>query len=72
VVLVDGNNHQIDRINAEARKRKVEVTIEVDFIHVLCGIPHKTCYADSGIMPRVISGELDDESAVRHNYSLPR
>ncbi len=35
VVLVDGNNHQIDRIKAEARKRKVKVAIVVDFIHVL-------------------------------------
>ena len=35
VALVDGNNHQIDRIKAEARKRKVKVTILVDVIHVL-------------------------------------
>jgi hypothetical protein len=35
LVLVDGNNHQIDRIEVEARKRKVKVAILVDFIHVL-------------------------------------
>ena len=35
VTLVDGNNHQIDRIKAEARKRKVKVPIVVHFIHVL-------------------------------------
>jgi len=35
VVLVDGNNHQIDCILAEAKKRKVEVNIVIDFIHVL-------------------------------------
>ncbi len=35
VALVDGNNHQIDRIKTEARKRKVKVPIVVDFIHVL-------------------------------------
>jgi len=35
VALVDGNNHQIDRIKAEAKTRKVEVTIIVDLIHVL-------------------------------------
>jgi hypothetical protein len=35
VALVDGNNHQIDRINTEARARQVNVTIVVDFIHVL-------------------------------------
>ena len=35
VALVDGNNHQIDRIKAEAKQRKVKVTIIVDFVHVL-------------------------------------
>lgn len=35
IALVDGNNHQIDRIKAEAKKRKVKVTIIVDLIHVL-------------------------------------
>jgi len=35
VALVDGNNHQIDRIRTEARRRKVKVTIVVDVIHVL-------------------------------------
>lgn len=35
VALVDGNNHQIDRIQAEAKARDVSVTIVVDLIHVL-------------------------------------
>jgi hypothetical protein len=35
VALVDGANHQIERIKFEARKRKVTVTIVVDFVHVL-------------------------------------
>jgi len=35
VALVDGNNHQIDRIEAEADARGTEVTVLVDFIHVL-------------------------------------
>jgi hypothetical protein len=35
VALVDGNNHQIDRIRKEARKRNVKIPIVVDFIHVL-------------------------------------
>jgi len=35
VALVDGNNHQIDRIKAEARKRKVKIKIVVDVVHVL-------------------------------------
>ena len=35
VALVDGNNHQIDRIGAEATARKVTLTVLIDFIHVL-------------------------------------
>ncbi|MDP9441236.1 MAG: ISKra4 family transposase, partial [Actinomycetota bacterium] len=35
VALVDGNNHQIERIGAEAGRRGVQVSIVVDFIHVL-------------------------------------
>ena len=35
VALVDGNNHQIDRIQTEARRRRVKVQIVVDFVHVL-------------------------------------
>ena len=34
VALVDGNNHQIDRVKAESAARGVEVTIVVDLIHV--------------------------------------
>jgi len=35
VALVDGNNHQIDRIETESLERKVNVTVIIDFIHVL-------------------------------------
>lgn len=35
VALVDGNNHQIDRINAEAKNRELKVTVLVDLIHVM-------------------------------------
>jgi hypothetical protein len=35
VALVDGNQHQIDRLHAEAEQRGVEITIVVDLIHVL-------------------------------------
>jgi hypothetical protein len=35
VALVDGNNHQIQRIKAGAKARKVKVTIVVDLVHVL-------------------------------------
>jgi len=35
VALVDGNNHQIGRIQAEARARGAPVELVVDFVHVL-------------------------------------
>ena len=35
VALVDGNNHQIQRLKAGAKTRKVKITIVVDFVHVL-------------------------------------
>jgi hypothetical protein len=35
VALVDGNNHQIQRIQAEANNRGVTVAIVIDFVHVL-------------------------------------
>ena len=35
VALVDGNSHQIQRINYEAKKRGVKITIVCDFVHVL-------------------------------------
>ncbi len=35
IALVDGNNHQIGRINAEAKARSIPVAVTVDFIHVL-------------------------------------
>jgi hypothetical protein len=35
ICLLDGNAHQIERVNAEATARRVSVTIIIDFIHVL-------------------------------------
>ena len=35
VALVDGNVHQIQRIQAEAKNRHVTVVIVIDFVHVL-------------------------------------
>jgi len=35
VALVDGNRHQIDRIKAEANKRGIDITIVVNWIHVV-------------------------------------
>jgi hypothetical protein len=35
IVLVDGNNHQIDRVLAEAHAHGVKVDVIIDFVHVL-------------------------------------
>jgi hypothetical protein len=35
IALVDGNKHQIDRTHAEARARGIDMTVVVDFVHVL-------------------------------------
>ena len=35
VALVDGNNHQINRIQTEAATRGIAISIVIDFIHVL-------------------------------------
>jgi hypothetical protein len=35
IALVDGNTHQINRITAEAKQRDVEITVLIDFVHVL-------------------------------------
>ncbi|HZL03892.1 MAG TPA: ISKra4 family transposase, partial [Coriobacteriia bacterium] len=35
IALVDGNNHQIDRIRAQAAAREIDVTIVIDFVHVI-------------------------------------
>ncbi|MHB2023877.1 MAG: ISKra4 family transposase [Mycobacteriales bacterium] len=35
VALVDGNNHQIDRIRTEAVRRGIDISILIDWVHVL-------------------------------------
>jgi hypothetical protein len=35
IALIDGNNHQIERVQAQARARRIQITIVIDFIHVL-------------------------------------
>jgi hypothetical protein len=35
VALVDGANHQLDRIRAEATARKIQVHVLIDFVHVI-------------------------------------
>jgi len=60
VALVDGANHQIDCIEAEADARDVEVTILIDCIHVLeylhkaarCFYPHGGSDADAWVMEK--------------------
>lgn len=49
IALVDGNNHQIDRIHAEANARNVQVPILIDFVHVLEYLWKATwCFHDEG------------------------
>jgi hypothetical protein len=70
ICLLDGNAHQIDRVNAEAQARKVTVTIIVDFIHVLeylwgaawCLYPRADPAAETWVHDqarRVLSGNVD-------------
>ena len=35
IALVDGNNHQIETIHTEATKRNLDISILIDFVHVL-------------------------------------
>ena len=35
VILIDGNNTQIEAVTAEAASRGITITIVIDFIHVL-------------------------------------
>lgn len=49
VALVDGNNHQITRIKAEAKRRKVDITVVVDLVHVLAYLWDAAwCFFDEG------------------------
>jgi len=49
VALVDGNNHQIDRINTEAANRGLTVAVVVDLIHVMEYIWSAAwCFSDEG------------------------
>jgi hypothetical protein len=55
VGLVDGNNHQIDRIQAEATTRKVKVTIVVDLCRCRDRSTSSTCWSTCGLRPGVSS-----------------
>ena len=35
VALVDGNNHQLDRIRAEAKQRRLSISVVIGFVDVL-------------------------------------
>jgi hypothetical protein len=70
ICLLDGNAHQIERVNAEAQARKVTVTIIVDFIHVLeylwgaawCLYPRADPAAETWVHDqarRILSGQTD-------------
>jgi len=70
ICLLDGNAHQIERVNAEAQARKVTVTIVIDFIHVLeylwaaawCLHPRADPAAETWVHDqarRVLSGQTD-------------
>lgn len=49
VALVDGNNHQIDRIKAEAKNRNLTITTVIDLIHVMEYIWRAAwCFFDQG------------------------
>ena len=63
VALVDGNNHQIQRIHAEAKTRAVAVTVVIDLIHVLeyvwaaawCFFPEGDPEAEAWVRQRVLA-----------------
>lgn len=74
VALVDGNNHQIDRINTEAKKRKLDIPIVIDLIHVLeylwgavwCFFPESDPTAEDWVRDRalaVLEGKARDVAA---------
>lgn len=77
VAVVDGNNHQIDRIKAEAAARWIDVTILIDVIHVLeylwaaawCFFEQGDPAAEAWVRDRALAilegGALDVASGIR-------
>ena len=74
VALVDGNNHQIDRIETEAAQRGIDLPIVIDFIHVLeylwaaawCFHPEADRAAEAWVAQRaraVLDGHATDVAA---------
>src|SRR5664280_2964425 len=79
VALVDGANHQLDRIEAEAKARKVNVFVLIDVIHVLeylwkavwCFYPEGDPHAETWVHDKaraVLAGRATGviEGACRH------
>ena len=74
VVMVDGNRHQIDCVHAEADRRHLNVTVVVDFVHVLeylwaaawCFFPEADPAAEQWVHERafaILTGHATDVAA---------
>lgn len=82
VVLVDGEKHQLDYIKAESKRVGVEVTIVLDFIHVLeyvwkaafCFFESGSKEVDAWVMERglrILQGKASDVAAgIRRSATL--
>ena len=84
VVLVDGEEHQLKTIKAIAKKQEVEVTIVLDFIHVLeyvwkaafCFCPSGSEAAETWVQERalrILQGKASDVAAgIRRSATLQK
>jgi hypothetical protein len=82
VVLVDGEEHQLERVKTAAKREGVEVTIVLDFIHVLeyiwkaafCFCPSGSKEAEDWVMERalrLLQGKASDVAAgIRRSATL--
>jgi hypothetical protein len=82
VVLVDGEEHQLERVKTAAKQEGVEVTIVLDFIHVLeyiwkaafCFFPSGSQEAEAWVMERalrLLQGKASDVAAgIRRSATL--
>jgi hypothetical protein len=84
VALVDGNKHQIDRIESEAKSRGLDVTVVIDLIHVLeylwkaawCFFDEGDAGAEAWVRSRALGilggGALDVAAGIRRRASTER
>jgi hypothetical protein len=84
VALVDGNNHQIDRIHTEAKTRGVQISIVVDLIHVMeylwdaawCFFPEADPAAETWVRDRTLTildgGALNVATGLRRRATLDK